>query len=57
MECDQDWDIEKYRQPYEPVEHWKLKEEFMKCHKNKFPQERLICLAQAYVNITLLGCR
>ena len=56
MEVDTNWDIEKYRTEFEPEDHWNLKREFMLAHKDKFPEERLICLTQTYANIQLLKC-
>lgn len=57
MSVDTCWDIESYRAPYESDEHWALKREFMEAHKDRIPEVRLICLAQVFVNIELLGCR
>ncbi|XP_066979375.1 uncharacterized protein [Macrobrachium rosenbergii] len=52
-----DWDIESYRSFYESDEHWALKKEFMETHYDALPEDRLVCLAQVYANIELLGCR
>lgn len=57
MSVDTNWDIESYRAAYESIEHWSLKQEFMEAHKDKIPEDRLVCLAQVFVNIELLGCR
>ncbi|KAK8384321.1 hypothetical protein O3P69_009241 [Scylla paramamosain] len=57
MSVDTSWDIESYRAAYESDEHWALKREFMEAHKERIPEARLICLAQAFVNIELLGCK
>ncbi|KAG0713189.1 Partner of xrn-2 protein 1 [Chionoecetes opilio] len=57
MSVDTSWDIESYRTAYESIEHWELKQEFMEAHKDRFPEARLICLAQVFVNIELLGCK
>ncbi|KAK3890827.1 hypothetical protein Pcinc_005252 [Petrolisthes cinctipes] len=54
---DTDWDITTYRQAHESDEHWQLKEEFMEAHKSIIPEDRLVCLAQVYQNVELLGCR
>ncbi|KAK4308778.1 hypothetical protein Pmani_019535 [Petrolisthes manimaculis] len=54
---DTDWDINTYRQAHESDEHWQLKEEFMEAHKSILPEDRLVCLAQVYQNVELLGCR
>ncbi|KAK8728471.1 hypothetical protein OTU49_008965 [Cherax quadricarinatus] len=57
MSVNINWDIESYRAPYESDEHWALKQEFMEAHKSRIPEDRLVCLAQVFVNIELLGCR
>lgn len=57
MSFNADWDIEKYREEYESDEHWELRKKFMLTHKNKFPEDRLVCLAQVFFNVEFLGCR
>lgn len=57
MNFDTDWDIEKYRSPFECDEHWQLRKDFLLAHKNKYPEDRLISLAQVFFNIELLGCK
>ncbi|XP_070493718.1 partner of xrn-2 protein 1-like [Chironomus tepperi] len=52
-----DWDIESYRNDYESDEHWQLKKDFMEAHKKNFTEDELVCLAQLFFNIELLGCR
>ncbi|CAN8003146.1 unnamed protein product [Ixodes hexagonus] len=49
-------DIEEYRQPWESNEHWELRKEFLLAHAGKFDENRLLCLAQAFANVELLGC-
>ncbi|OQR68764.1 CDKN2AIP N-terminal protein-like [Tropilaelaps mercedesae] len=49
--------IDTYRQPWESVENWELREEFLLRYQDSFEENRLLCLAQAYVNILLLGCQ
>ncbi|XP_076046485.1 uncharacterized protein LOC143028382 isoform X2 [Oratosquilla oratoria] len=51
------WNVEKYRSPYESEDHWKLKRDFMLAHMDRIEEDRLVCLAQVYFNIELLGCR
>ena len=53
----EDWDIEKYHNPFEPLEQWNLKREFMLKHKSLFPEDRVACLAQVLVNVEVLGTR
>lgn len=49
-------DLERLRQPWEPNEHWAMRREFIRRHRNRFPETRLLCLAQTFVNMELLGC-
>lgn len=48
---------EKYRNQYETDREWKLKELFIEKYKDKFDENRLMCLAQCYVNVETMGCR
>ena len=57
MEFDVSWDVNKYHYHYELPHHWELKKKFMLANKTKFPEERLICLAQIFCNVHYLGCR
>lgn len=57
MSVDTSWDIESYRTAYESEEHWALKRDFLEAHKDRIPEARLICLAQVFVNVELLGCK
>lgn len=54
---DTTWDINTYRQGHESDEHWQLKRDFMEAHKCRIAEDRLVCLAQVYQNIELLGCK
>ncbi len=49
--------VEKYRNPYETDREWRLKELFIEKYKGQFEENRLICLAQCFVNIETMGCR
>lgn len=51
-----EWDVNKYRIWHENEEHWKLKEDFMLAIKYKFPEEKVVSLAQMYYNYLVLGC-
>ncbi|XP_054273568.1 NF-kappa-B-repressing factor-like isoform X3 [Macrosteles quadrilineatus] len=57
MEFPKDWDLDKYKSEYESEEHWELRKKFMETHKNKFPEDKLVCLARVFFNIEFLGCR
>lgn len=57
MSDDNDWDVEKYRTDYESEEHWELKKTFIETHRENFTEEKIICLAQIFFNVEMLGCR
>jgi len=57
MSHDQSWDVEKYRSPHEPRHHWELKKKFMEHHKDRFPEEALVGLAQTFGNMEFMGCQ
>jgi hypothetical protein len=57
MSFDADWDVDQYKTEHESDEHWELRRSFMLAHKDKFPEDRLVCLAQVFTNIEFLGCR
>lgn len=52
-----DWDVEKYRREYESEEHWQLRKRFMELHKDKFPEDKIVCLAQVFTNMEFMGCK
>ncbi|KAK3931729.1 NF-kappa-B-repressing factor [Frankliniella fusca] len=52
-----DWDIHKYRVEHECEEHWELRRRFLLTHKDKYPEDRLVCLAQVFYNVEFMGCR
>lgn len=54
---DTDWNIDYYKTIYESDEHWTLRRGFMEAHKDKFPENELVCLAQVFTNMEFLGCR
>ncbi|XP_046668326.1 uncharacterized protein LOC124359544 isoform X6 [Homalodisca vitripennis] len=51
------WDIDKYKSEHESEELWKLRKEFLTKHRDKYPETKLLSLAQVFVNIEYLGCR
>lgn len=57
MSISTDWDVDRYRTDYESEEHWELRKAFIEAHKDKFPEDELVCLAQVFTNIEFLGCR
>lgn len=52
-----DWDIDKYHVEHESDEHWELRRRFLLTHKDKYPEDRLVCLAQVFYNVEFMGCR
>lgn len=57
MSGEDDWDVERYKTEHECDEHWELRRKFLLAHKDKFPEDELVCLAQVFTNVELLGCR
>ncbi|XP_011876902.1 PREDICTED: NF-kappa-B-repressing factor [Vollenhovia emeryi] len=57
MSVNEDWDVEQHKVEYESDEHWELRRKFLVAHKDKFAEDVLVCLAQVFVNVELLGCR
>ncbi|XP_052902633.1 partner of xrn-2 protein 1-like [Anopheles moucheti] len=51
------FDVEKYKTFYECDEHWELKKTFMESNIHNFPEDEVVCLAQVFTNIELLGCQ
>lgn len=50
-------DIDKYRNKNETEKEWQLRKLFIEKYMDKYDEDRLLCLAQCYVNIETLGCR
>lgn len=57
MSGEDDWDVEQHKTEHECDEHWELRRKFLLAHKDKFPEDELVCLAQVFTNVELLGCR
>jgi hypothetical protein len=57
MSVNVNWDVDQYKTEHESEEHWQLRRSFMLTHKDKFPEDRLVCLAQVFTNTEFLGCR
>ncbi|XP_076290975.1 NF-kappa-B-repressing factor [Lasioglossum baleicum] len=57
MSSEQNWDVEAHKMEHECDEHWELRRKFLLAHKDKFPEDELVCLAQVFTNVELLGCR
>jgi len=54
---DEDWDVDKYYNVFEPDEQWEMKRKFMETYKSDYPEQRVVCLAQVLVNVEFLGTR
>ncbi|XP_071454505.1 NF-kappa-B-repressing factor-like [Hetaerina americana] len=54
---DNDWNVEDYKMSHETEDHWQLRKKFMLMHKDKFPEDKLVCLAQVFSNVEFMGCR
>lgn len=57
MSVNENWDVEQHKVEHESDEHWDLRRNFLLAHKDKFSEDMLVCLAQVFVNVELLGCR
>lgn len=57
MNTSTDWDVEQFKAEHESDEHWELRRKFLLTHKDKFPEDELLCLAQVFTNVEILGCR
>jgi len=54
---DSSWDVDKYRSEHEYEDHWQFRRQFLVAHQDKYPEDRLVCLAQVFFNIEFLGCQ
>ncbi|XP_046388796.1 NF-kappa-B-repressing factor [Ischnura elegans] len=52
-----DWNVDDYKMSHETEDHWELRKKFMLKHKDKFPEDKLVCLAQVFSNVEFMGCR
>lgn len=52
-----DWDVDKYKSPHEPSHQWELRRKFMVQNKERYPEIKVVCLAQTFANIEFMGCR
>uniref|UniRef100_A0A1B6KUT3 XRN2-binding (XTBD) domain-containing protein n=1 Tax=Graphocephala atropunctata TaxID=36148 RepID=A0A1B6KUT3_9HEMI len=48
------WDVDKYKKNYDP-EHWELCKSFMITHQNKYPEQKLVHLTEAFYQIGVYG--
>ena len=52
-----DFDVDSMRLEHESSTDWKIRRSFLLAHHDKFPEDRLLCLASCFVNIEMYGCR
>jgi len=50
------FDVEKHRNPNETITEWKMRRKFIIAHNDKLTEDRLVCLANCYINVELYGC-
>uniref|UniRef100_A0A182QVM3 G-patch domain-containing protein n=1 Tax=Anopheles farauti TaxID=69004 RepID=A0A182QVM3_9DIPT len=48
--------IDEYRNPHEDDDHWLLRRAFLEKNQHILPEDKLLCLAQVYMNIQLYQC-
>ena len=51
------FDADKYYSPHEPKHHWELRKKFLVNNMGRYPENKLVCLAQTFANIEFMGCR
>lgn len=56
MSFDTNWDVDKYMSEYECEDHWQFRRQFLVEHKDRYPEDQLVCLAQVFFNVEFLGC-
>ena len=52
-----DFDPDRHRDPHEPEHHWALRRRFLAHNMGRYPEEKLVSLAQVFANMEFLGCR
>lgn len=53
----EEWDIDSCHSSLEPPDHWILKRAFLKKFYDKYPQYRLLALANTFYNMEFMGAR
>lgn len=57
MNDDKHWDVNKYKLDHESEKLWNFRKKFLMAHKDKFSEEKLVCLAQVFINVKFLECK
>ena len=53
---DETW-VETMRGEHESNKEWAIKKSFILAHAPNYDRERLVCLANCFINMELYGCR
>ena len=53
---DETW-VETLRGEHESNKEWAIKKSFILAHAPNYDRERLVCLANCFINMELYGCR
>ena len=51
------FNVETYRRTHESGAEWKLRRQFILRHHDQFEHDRLMCLANCFINVECYGCR
>lgn len=57
MSFDTSWDVDQHKYEHEIDTHWYYRRKFLITYKNKYPEDRLVCLSQTFINIEFMGCK
>jgi len=56
MSFDTSWNIDEHKSINESVEFWQFRQAFLIANKHKYPRDRLLILAQIFMNIEFNEC-
>jgi len=56
MSFDTSWDIDQCKNVYESVDYWQFRQAFLIANKHKYPKDRLVTLAQIFMNVEFMEC-
>lgn len=48
-------DFDQFRKPWELDDYWYLKKQFLETYKDKYELDRLLALAQTFINIEVMS--
>ena len=52
---DSNLDVDQYRASHDSNTEWSMRRRFLLAHRDKFPLERLLCLASCYISVECYG--